>query len=243
MKSNDRYRLRSLSVCARLSFHRGLVLAAVFAAALPAVTVAEELRNHFDSDAMMRPPAFFDLVILGDTGADSAAKWLVLVDKNPPSAPNALVQTSANRSDSSIAAALRRSVAFQDGTVSTFVKKAPGHSGLVLRFVDEKNFLLVLADTSTGEIVVTQYVDGQPSELGRGGQGAFARGWEQIGAVLAGPSVAVTLNEKKIFEATDPKPASGRVGLATKGPGEARFDELKIFSESSTNPQSRTPAP
>ncbi len=222
MKSNDPNGLRSLSARARL------LVAVVCAAALPTWTVAEELRNHFDSDAMMRAPAFFDLVVLGDTGASSAAKWLILVDKNPPSAPNALVQTSTNRPETSIAAALRRNVAFQDGTVSTFVKNAPGHSGLVLRFVDEKNFLLVLADTSTGEIVVTKYVDGQPSEIGRGGQGAFARGWEQIGAVLAGPSVAVTLNDKKIFEATDSRPASGRVGVATKGPGEARFDELKI---------------
>ena len=223
MNSNDRRPLRSLSVRARLP----LLLAAVLAA-LPAATTGEELRNHFDSDAMMRAPAFFDLVVLGDTNADSAAKWLILVDKNPPSAPNALVQTNANRPESSIAAALRRNVAFQDGTVSTFVKKAPGQAGLVVRLVDSKNFLVVFADTWTGELVLTRYADGQPSELGRGGQGAFARGWEQIGAVLAGPSVTVTLNEKKLFEATDPKPASGRVGLATKGPGEARFDELKI---------------
>ena len=224
MNSNDRRPLRSLSVHARFP----LLLAAVLAAPLPAAMTGEELRNHFDSDAMMRAPAFFDLVVLGDTSAESAAKWLILVDKNPPSAPNALVQTNVNRPDGSIAAALRRNVAFQDGTVSTFVKKAPGQAGLVVRLVDSKNFLVVFADTWTGELVLTRYVDGQPTELGRGGQGAFARGWEQIGAVLAGPSVTVTLNEKKLFEATDPKPASGRVGLATKGPGEARFDELKI---------------
>jgi hypothetical protein len=212
----------------RARFPYVLFLAAVFAAVLPAVTLGEELRNHFDSDAMMRAPAFFDLVVLGDTSAQADAKWLILIDKNPPSAPNALVQTTKNRPAGSISAALRRNVAFQDGSASTFVKKTPGQAGLVLRLVDAKNFLVLLADTWTGELVLTKYVDGKPAELGRGGQGAFSRGWEQIGAMLAGPSVTVLVNDKKIFEATDPKPASGRVGLATMGPGDAAFDELKI---------------
>jgi hypothetical protein len=219
MKSHDRLR----SACVRFRF---LALAGAFAAAFPLPTVGDELRNHFDSDAMMRAPAFFDLVVLGDTSGE--AKWLILVDKNPPSAPNTLVQTNKNRPAGSIAAALRRNVALQDGSVSTFVKKVPGQAGLVLRLVDAKNFLLLLADTWSGELVLTKYADGKPTELGRGGQGAFARGWEQIGATLAGPSVAVSVNEKKIFEATDPKPASGRVGVATMGPGDASFDELKI---------------
>ena len=225
MKSNDR--VRSASVRPRL--RPGLLLAAALTAAIPAVTAGEELRNHFDSDAMMRPPAFFDLVLLGDTSGKTDAKWLILVDKNPPSAPNTLVQTTKTRPAGSIAAALRRNASFQDGTVSTFVKRTPGQAGLVMRMVDSKNFLLLLADTMTGELVLTRYADGKPSELGRGGQGAFARGWEQIGAVLAGPTVTVTVNEKKVFEATDPNPASGRVGLATMGPGDSAFDELKIF--------------
>ena len=124
-----------------------------------------------------------------------------------------------------VAAALRRNIAFQDGSASTFVKTGPGRAGLVLRLVDAKNYLLLLADTQSGELVLTGTVDGKVSELGRG-PGMFDRGWEKIGAQLEGASVTVSVNDKKIFDAKDPKPASGRAGVATAGPGEASFDEL-----------------
>ncbi len=207
-------RLRSACVLLSLAFAAG---------SRPAS--AEELRNHFDSDAMMRPPAFFDLVVLGDTPGDS--KWLVLVDLNPPSAPNRLVQTNTKRPAGSLSAALRRNVGFQDGAASAFVKKGPGQAGLVLRLVDAKNFLLLLADTQTGDLVLTSYRDGKAAELGRG-HGAFERGWEKIGAKLKGPTVTVSVNDRKLFDAEDPGPAAGRAGVATAGPGEASFDELLI---------------
>lgn len=210
MKSHGRLR----SACA-------LLLLALAARPAP----AEELRNHFDSDAVMRAPAFFDLVLLGDTPGDS--KWLILVDLNPPSAPNRLVQTNAKRPAGSVSAALRRNVAFQDGAASTFVKKGTGQAGLVLRLVDAKNFLLLLADTQTGDLVLTSYRDGKATELGRG-HGAFERGWEKVGAKLEGPTVTVSVNDQKLFDARDPGPAAGRAGVATAGPGEASFDELLI---------------
>jgi hypothetical protein len=214
MKSHGRLR----SACALL-----LVLAS--AGSLPAR--AEEWRNHFDSDAVMRPPAFFDLVVLGEASGGGEARWLILVDLNPPSAPNRLVQVNAKRPEGPVAAALRRNVAFQDGSVSTFVKKGSGRAGLVLRLVDAKNYLLLLADTLSGELVLTSTVDGKASELGRG-PGMFERGWEKIGTKLDGASVTVSVNDKKIFDAKDPKPASGRAGVATAGPGEASFDEVLI---------------
>jgi hypothetical protein len=186
---------------------------------------AEELRNHFDTDSAMRAPGFFDILALGDAGADS--RWLILVDPNPPSAPNRLAQVNARRPAGSTSAALRRNVDFQDGGVSTFVKKGPGQAGLVLRLVDAKNFLLLLADTQTGEVVLTSHRDGKAAELGRG-QGAFQHEWEKIGVTLEGPSVKVSVGDKALFAAADPRPASGRFGVAASGPGESSFDEFVL---------------
>ncbi len=137
------------------------------------------------------------------------------------------MQTNARRPEGPVAAALRRNIAFQDGSVSTFVKKGPGRAGLVLRLVDAKNYLLLLADTLSGELVLTSTVDGKATELGRG-PGMFERGWEKIGAKLEGATVTVSVNDKKIFDAKDPKPATGRAGVATAGPGEASFDEVLL---------------
>lgn len=189
----------------------------------PAAALAEDIRNHFDSDSIMRPPGFFDLVVLGPGGK---TRWLVLTDPNPPSAPNRLVQTETERPDDSIAAALRRTYTFQDGQASSMIKTGGiGHAGLLLRVVDEKNYVLLMADTSTGDLVLTSTVGGKTSELGRG-KAHFEKLWEKFGIAASGPSLTVLFNDQKLFQATDPKPAAGRVGVATSGPGEVSFDEL-----------------
>jgi hypothetical protein len=203
-----------------------LLAAVVSAAAVPAL--GEEFRNHFDSDSLMRTPGFFDLVVLGNESKESQARWLVLTDPNPPSAPYRLAQVNTRRPEGSIAAALRRNVELQDGAVSTFVRRQPSRAGLILRMTDPKNFLVLLADTQTGELVLTSHRDGKPEELGKGTVAFDHRDWVQIAAKLEGPSVTISVNDAKLFDAKDPKPASGRVGLATAGPGEASFDELVI---------------
>ncbi len=198
-------------------------LAAVFAAMFSAGARAEEIRNHFDSDSIIRPPGYFDLILLGAPGK---SRWLVLTDLNPPSAPNRLVQTETQRPDDAIAAALRRTYTFQDGTATTMIKKGgTGKAGLLLRMADEKDYLLLLVDTATGDLVLSSTVGGKSTELGRG-KISFERPWEEFGVTAAGPALTVTFNDRKVFEASDPKPANGRVGVAAAGPGEVSFDEL-----------------
>ena len=199
----------------------GLGVAAFALAAAP--VRAEKVRNHFDSDSVMREPGFFDLVVLGAPGK---AKWLILTDLNPPSAPNRLVQVDASRPANSIAAAVRRNYSFQDGSVSTFVKKGAGREGLILRMKDEKNFLALLVDTG-GEVVLSAYADGKEQVLGRG-QTSLQRPWERYTLTAAGPALTVFFNDEKLFEARDPHPAAGRTGVAAVGPGEASFDEFII---------------
>ena len=128
----------------------GLLAAALFAWAGP--LCAEKVRNHFDSDSIMRAPGFFDFVVLGEP---SPAKWLILSDMNPPSAPACAVQVESKRAAGSVAAAVRRTYVFRDGTSSVFFKAGGSRSGLLLRFVDEKNYLLLLVDGATGEAVLT----------------------------------------------------------------------------------------
>ncbi|MEP6993494.1 MAG: hypothetical protein ABI968_03155 [Acidobacteriota bacterium] len=194
---------------------------------LPALTAAparaEKVRNHFDSDSVMRTPGFFDAVVLGVPGK---AKWLILTDLNPPSAPNRLVQVEQSRPADSIAAALRRNYSFQDGSVSTFVKQGSGREGLILRMKDEKNFLVLFVDAS-GEVVLSSYVDGKAQELGRGKM-PLQRPWERYAVTAAGPTLSVFFNDQKLFDAKDPHPVAGRTGLAATGPGEASFDEFII---------------
>lgn len=200
-----------------------LALAVVALALTAAPAHAEKVRNHFDSDSVMREPGFFDLMVLGAPGK---ARWLILTDLNPPSAPNKLAQVEASRPADSIAAAVRRNYAFQDGSVSTFVKRGAGREGLILRLKDEQNFLVLLVDTSGG-VVLSSYADGKEQVLGKG-QTTLERPWERYTVTAAGPALSVFFNDEKLFEARDPHPTTGRTGLAAVGPGEASFDEFVI---------------
>ncbi len=206
--------LRRTAVSALL----GLVLGA-------APGAAETIRNHFDSDSIMRAPGFFDLVVLGPDPAP--ARWIVLTDVNPPSTPNKLAQVESKRPVDSIAAAVRRTYSFDDGRVTTFVKRGGSRAGLLLRMTDEKNFLVLLVDTMSGDVVLTAYRDGKPEDLGRG-HAAFSREWEKFGVSAQGPALTVLFDDKTLFQATDSKPAVGRTGLVAAGPGEASFDEFVL---------------
>jgi len=200
---------------------------AVALLALAPTCFAEHWRNHFDADAAMRPPAFFDLQVLG---RDSRANWLVLTDHNPPSVPNQLTQTVASRPDGSIAVALRRGVNLQDGSVSVALKRLPSRAGLVLRMANDKDFLLLLLDGHTGEARLAAYRDGAESELARG-RAAIERDWGILAVTLSGGTISARWNQKPLLQGTDPRPAAGRVGVATEGAGNASFDELVIDTE------------
>ena len=187
---------------------------------------AEQVRNHFDSDSIMRSPGFFDFVVLG---APSPAKWLVLSDKNPPSAPAIASQVETGRPDASVAAAVRRTYSYRDGTTSEFFKTGGSRVGLLVRYVDDKNYLLLLVDGGSGETVLTSVRDGRSDVLARG-KASFTQPWQKLSLEASGPAIKVSVGDAAVLQGTDPHPAAGRVGMAAAGPGEARFDELILES-------------
>lgn len=168
------------------------------------------------------PPGFFDLVVWGAPGA---ADWRVIADFNPPSAPNKLAQTAVDRPAESLAVALRRTYSFADGRVSIGLRKGPGRGGLVLRAVDEKDFLLLLVDLVSGEAVLSRHRGGKTSELARG-KAQLEQEWGILSVRAAGPEIEARWNDRPLLSANDPYPVSGRLGAATSGPGSVSFDEL-----------------
>ena len=198
----------------------GVALAAALLAAAPAS--AEKLRTHFDTDSAGRAPGFVDLVVWGAPGN---AEWIVLGDVNPPSTPNKVIQTVDSRPAGSIAIALRRKYDFRDGEISVGLRRGGGQSGIVFRATGEKDFLLVLVDGASGEARAASWVRGKATEIARG-KAVIDHEWGTLTIKASGPSIEAFWNGKPLLTATDPRPAAGRVGLATAGPGQASFDEL-----------------
>lgn len=201
-----------------------LALAVSLVGLLPAAAQAEKLRNHFDSDAVMHEPAFFDFVTLGAPGETS---WKVIADFNPPSAPNVILQVVASRPPDSIGTALRRTVSLGDGTLSLGIKKSSGTGGIVFRVADQKNYLAVLVDPVTGLARLLQSRAGRTTELARA-TSETPREWGVLTVELSGPRVSAAWEGKPLFEAQDAAPATGRAGIATAGPGIMTFDEFVI---------------
>lgn len=203
---------------------QSLFLALSLLAAAGSPAAAEKVRNHFDSDAPMRPPAFFDFAVLGEPGE---AHWRVLADFNPPSAPNQVTQTVLTRSAGSIAAALRRNVACRDGKLSVGLRRASGEGGLVFRMAGQKDFLLLLVDLTSGQARLSSSREGKLTELARGRAG-LDEGWGTLSVLLSGPNISARWNGRDLLRGSDPNPLPGQLGLATAGPGAVAFDEFVI---------------
>jgi hypothetical protein len=197
-----------------------LVAAMGFSAFLP----AQQSRNHFDSDAPMREPAFFDFVTLGAPGE---AQWKVVTEFNPPSAPNGVSQVLAERPSDSIGTALRRNVRMRDGAISLGIKRTAGRGGVVFRMADEKNYLALLVDPISGDARLLQARDGRTTELARG-RAETNRDWAVLGIHADGGKVTAIWEGKPLLQATDPAPVAGRAGIGTAGPGIMAFDEFVI---------------
>lgn len=191
-----------------------------WAAAFP--LSGEQLRNHFDFDAAFREPGFFDFVVLGPPGK---AQWRVVADVDPPSPPNQLTQIFDGRPADSIAVALRRKAVFQDGTWSVAMKKGQGRGGIVFRLADEKNYLFLGIDSTSGEARLVSCRSGKTSELARSRADLRDR-WGFLTISASGPSISAEWDGRPLLKASDPHPVPGRAGLGAAGPGLASFDEF-----------------
>jgi len=185
---------------------------------------AEKLRNHFDSDGLLREPAFFDFLVLGPPGE---AEWKVVGGYNPPSAPNHVSQVMPNRPADSIAGAFRRNSIFRDGAWSVAMRHGSGRGGIVFRMTGEGDFLVLLIDLATGEGRLSSYRNGRATELAKGSmKGHNQNEWNILKITATGGRISAQWEGKPLLEATDPNPAAGRSAMATAGPGVVSFDEF-----------------
>lgn len=213
-------------------------LAALLALGLSfaAVGSAEKIRSHFDSDAAMRPPGFFDAVVWGVGGA---AEWRVVADTNPPSTPNRLIQILDGRPDGSIAAVLRRKYLFENGRISAALRRGTGQGGVVLRATGERAFLLLLIDLTSGDARLSSYRDGKATELARGAAKVEDE-WGVLSVDASGKAITARWNGKPLLRATDPRPIAGQSGLATMGSGTVSFDEFILEPAEGTGPKPKS---
>ena len=94
----------------------------------------------------------------------------------------------------------------------------------------EKDFLVLLVDSFSGDAQLISYRGGKPTSLARG-QAVFEQDWGVLDIDANGADIKARWGGKDgklLFSAKDPAPAAGRAGMATAGSGNAAFDEFRI---------------
>ncbi|HWQ13786.1 MAG TPA: hypothetical protein VNL77_13380, partial [Roseiflexaceae bacterium] len=128
-----------------------------------------------------------------------------------------------------------RSVIAQDVTIAVDVQAPSGAGGLVLRFLDENNYLTFVIDPTQRAYRLEQRRGGALTVLAAGLSEAIRPGGEALNRLTAqvrGDLVGVAVNGQPLAEAeaigAPASPRFGLVAISGANPAEALFDNLQI---------------
>jgi len=208
-----------------------LVVAAVVVPRVGAGQIREGAPTvTFDNDTAGQPPAAFSF---GRTGGGAAGGWVVLAEKDAPSAPNVLAQVDTDATDDRFPVAVVNAPAMKDGKVSVRCKPVSGSvdqaCGVVVRYQDPDNYYLARANALEDNIRLYYVKDGRRRQLASVG-GKVARGtWHQLALEATGDRLQVSFDGKTVLDATDRTfPGPGKAGVWTKADSVTYFDDLTV---------------
>jgi hypothetical protein len=184
----------------------------------------------FDTDPSGSPPSGLSF---GRTGSGIPGRWLVRADQTAPSAANVLAQLDDDSTSFRFPVAVTSEVQPRDVRVSVRCKMISGRvdqaCGLVLRYRDEKNYLITRANALEGNIRLYTVRDGDRDQLASHSEKLSANTWYTYAFEARAEKLRVFWNGKAVLELDDDTfMEPGRVGVWTKADSVTYFDDLKI---------------
>lgn len=217
-----------------------MVLAFIAAATLAYANGPAATRRAFDEDARDRMPAGFTNQL---TGGGGPVDWRVVEAKDAPSGKHVVAQLSRDSTDARYPLLMLDAVSARDVDVSVRFKPVSGKvdqaAGIVWRWQDKDNYLIVRANALENNVVAYKTIAGKRTSIGIK-DNAKAYGvdapvpsdtWSTLRVRMVGDTAEVHLNDKKLFEVqTTAVARPGKVGLWTKADSVTWFDDLVVTS-------------
>jgi hypothetical protein len=195
-----------------------------------AATAANPPAFSFDTDQVGNPPSGFSFA---RTGSGRPGRWLVRPDDSAPSAPNVLAQLDDDATSFRFPVAVTAEVHPRDVRVSVRCKMISGRvdqaCGLVLRYKNEKNYVITRANVLEGNIRLYTVRDGERDQIASYSGTVTANVWHEYRFEAKGDTLRVHWDGKPVLEHRDTTfMDTGAVGLWTKADSVTSFDDLEI---------------
>jgi hypothetical protein len=217
----------------RLMISRRPVLLAGAGSAMAARLVAAEgepRRFDFEDAAVGTAPRGFSFAL---TGGGAPVRWTVLEDPSSSAGPKVLAETSRDRTDNRFPLAILEGVTVRDVAVSVRFRPVSGTvdqaAGLVVRLRDARNYYIARANALENNVRLYRVVDGRRIQFAGVDTRVPRDHWQALGLRIDGDRLAVSLDGRELFTATDRTFAeAGRVGLWTKADSVTHFDAFEV---------------
>lgn len=205
---------------------RTLTLLTVLAAL--AVSVAAAQTVNFDNTAVGKLPRHW---ISTKTGAGEP-KWTVATDDSAPSKPMVLKQSGV----ATYPLCIKGDTHVKDGFVAVNFKAVAGKQdqagGVIWRCKDVDNYYVARANALEDNVTIYHTSQGRRVAFKNVDTKVAPGQWHSLRVDFAGNQFTVTLDGKKVIEATDDSfPDAGKVGVWTKADSVTLFDDFTYGSK------------
>lgn len=201
---------------------------------------------EFDKDQSGSTPRDFDTSGLVSNGSPG---WVVQADAEAPSSPNVVAHRAACSTAECFSLLLAEATgfAFPDATVHVRMEGGAqdGGAGIVMAASDRRLAYVVTLNEAEGTVAIHRIADGQATLLDRTEVQLLKRPWHVLRiqrvnfAHVSRPRLSVFVDNREVAAVTDDTiPKLDRIGLATRGRVEAKFDRLRVVNLVTNQPLS-----
>jgi hypothetical protein len=184
----------------------------------------------FETDSAEHPPKGFTFSKLGN---GASGRWLVRAEKDAPSKPNVLAQVDTDKDSDRVLIAVADQPSFGDVRAHVRCKMISGRveqsCGLVFRYKDESNYMLIRANALEGSLRLYAYRDGRRYLL-ESFSGAVTGGvWHELRVAAKADQIEVDWDGERVLKGRAKDSAAvGRAGVWTQADSVTYFDDLII---------------